>query len=35
LSDAIPTPAAKVERALLDDDSKDRIDVAEHPDNPP
>jgi hypothetical protein len=36
LSDAIPTPAAKVERALLDDDdSKDRIDVAEHRDNPP
>jgi ERF superfamily len=35
LSDAIPPPAAKVERAPLDDDARDRIDVAEHPDRPP
>ena len=34
LSDAIPPPAAKVERAPLDDDARDRIDVAEHPDSP-
>ena len=31
LSDAIPPPAAKVERAPLDDD---RINVAENPDSP-
>ena len=35
LSDAIPPPAAKVERAPLDDDARDRIDVAEHPESPP
>jgi hypothetical protein len=34
LSDAIPPPAAKVERAPLDD-ARDRSDVAEHPDSPP
>ena len=31
LSDAIPRPAAKVERMPLDDDSRDRIDVGKHP----
>ena len=35
LSDANPPPAAKVERVRLDDDAKDRVDTAEHPDNPP
>jgi hypothetical protein len=35
LSDAIPPPTAKVERAPLDNDARDRIDVAEHPDSPP
>jgi hypothetical protein len=35
LSDAIPPPAAKVERAPLDNDAGDRIDMAEHPDRPP
>jgi ERF superfamily len=35
LSDAIPPRAAKVERAPLDNDARDRIDVAEHPDSPP
>ena len=34
LSDAIPLPAAKVERAPLDDDARDRIDMAEHPESP-
>jgi hypothetical protein len=34
LSDAIPPPAAKVERAPLDD-ARDESDVAEHPDCPP
>jgi hypothetical protein len=34
LSDAIPPPAAKVERAPLDD-ARDRSDVAEHPESPP
>jgi hypothetical protein len=32
LSDAIPPPAAKVELVPLDDDARNRIDVAEHPD---
>jgi hypothetical protein len=35
LSDAIPPPAAKVEREPLDDDARDRIDLAEHPESPP
>ena len=35
LSDAIPPPAAKVERTPLDNNARDRIDVAEHPDRPP
>jgi hypothetical protein len=35
LADAIPPPAAKVERAPLDNDARDRSDVAEHPDRPP
>jgi hypothetical protein len=35
LSDAISPPAAKIERTPLDDDAKDRIDVAEHPNSPP
>jgi hypothetical protein len=35
LSDAIPPPAATVERAPLDNDTRDRIDVAEHPNSPP
>ena len=35
LSDAIPPPAAKTEPAPLDDDARDRIDAAEHPDSPP
>jgi hypothetical protein len=35
LSDAIPPPAAKVERPPLDNDARDRIDVAGHPDSPP
>jgi hypothetical protein len=35
LSDAIPPPAAKVEWAPLDDDARDRIDVAENPESPP
>jgi hypothetical protein len=35
LADAIPPPAAKVERAPLDNDAKDPSDVAEHPDRPP
>ena len=34
-SDAIAPPAAKVERAPLDDDARDRIDVAQIPDSPP
>jgi hypothetical protein len=34
LSDAVPPPAAKVQQALLDGDARDRIDVAEHPENP-
>ena len=34
LSDAIPPPAAKVERTSLDN-KQDRIDVAEHPESPP
>jgi hypothetical protein len=34
LSDAVPPPAAKVERAPLDD-ARDESDVAEHPDSPP
>ena len=34
LSDAIPPLAAKVERTLLDNNARDRIDVAEHPENP-
>ena len=35
LSDAIPPPAAKVERMPLDNNARDRIDVAEHPESPP
>jgi ERF superfamily len=35
LADAIPPPAAKVERASLDNDARDRSDVVEHPDRPP
>jgi hypothetical protein len=34
LSDAIPPPAATVERTPLDNDARDRIDVAEHPEGP-
>ena len=34
LSDAIPPPTAKVERAPLDNGARDRIDVAEHPHSP-
>ena len=34
LSDAIPPPAAKVERTPLDNDARDRIDVADCPDSP-
>ena len=34
LSDAIPPPAAKVERTPLDNDARDRSDVAEHPESP-
>ena len=34
LSDAIPPPAAKVERTPLDNDARDRIDVAEQPEKP-
>jgi hypothetical protein len=35
LSDAIPPPAAKVERAPLNNDAKRPIDMAEHLDRPP
>jgi hypothetical protein len=35
LSDSIPPPAAKVEQAPLDGDAGDRIEIAEHRDNPP
>jgi hypothetical protein len=35
LADAIRPPAAKVEQAPLDNDARDRSDVAEHPDRPP
>jgi hypothetical protein len=35
LSDAIPPPAAKVERMRLDNKARDRIDVAEHPESRP
>jgi len=34
MSDATPS-AAKVDRVSLDDDARDRIDVAEHPESPP
>ena len=34
LSDAIPPPTAKVERTPLDNNARDRIDVAEHPESP-
>ena len=34
LSDAIPPSAAKVERISLDNNARDRIDVAEHPESP-
>ena len=35
LPHAIPPPAAKVERTSLDNNARDRIDVAEHPESPP
>jgi hypothetical protein len=35
LSDAIPPPAAKVERTALDNNARVRIGVAEHPERPP
>jgi hypothetical protein len=35
LSDAIPPPAEKVKRTPLDNNARDRIDVAEHPESPP
>jgi hypothetical protein len=36
LSDAIPLPAAKVEkRTSLDNNARERIDVAEHFESPP
>ena len=34
LSEAIPPPAAKGERTPLDNNARDRIDVAEHPESP-
>jgi hypothetical protein len=34
LSDAIPPPTAKVERTFLDNNARDRIDMAEHPESP-
>ena len=35
LSDAIPPPTSKVERTPLDNNARDRIEVAEHPESPP
>jgi hypothetical protein len=35
LPDAIPPPAAKVERTSLDNDARDRIDVVKHPETRP
>jgi ERF superfamily len=35
LSDAIPLPNSKVESKFLDNNARDRIDIAEHPESPP